>query len=336
MPSPTHIPFPEIKQFRQVVRAVSEHAQFVGKDADGGAIYDSTKLRPKLLFEGTVKLHGTNGAICHDKESGLTWFQSREQVIEPGNDNAGFCAHFKNFDLDVLFAKLPEHKVAAIFGEWCGQGINGGTAIAQLPKMFVVFAVKLDEVWLNCAGVELVHHEDMRVFNVFLFPAFSVIIDFEHPELTQNLLGDKTVSVEAECPIAKAFGVSGVGEGIVWRCVEPDWDSSRFWFKVKGEKHSATKVKTLAAVDVEKVKTTNEFVGKVVTESRLRQGIEKLREAGKPLDVTSMGDFLRWIFNDIAKEESDTAEASGIELKKIGGPISLAAKRWFLANESGF
>ena len=41
--------------------------------------------------------------------------------------------------------------------------------------------------------------------------------------------------------------------------------------KVKGEKHSSSKVKKLASVDVEKLNSIKDFVDYAVTESRLEQ-----------------------------------------------------------------
>jgi hypothetical protein len=53
-----------------------------------------------------------------------------------------------------------------------------------------------------------------------------------------------TMAVEAECPVGRFFGVlSGVGEGVVWKPVDPLYNEGRFWFKVKGEKHSVTMIK---------------------------------------------------------------------------------------------
>ena len=46
--------------------------------------------------------------------------------------------------------------------------------------------------------------------------------------------------------------------------------------------------------------------------------------------MSSVGDFIRWVYNDVLKEESDTIMANGIEPKKLGGPIALAARRWFI------
>ena len=214
------------------------------------------------------------------------------------------------------------------------EGIQRGVAISELPKMFVIFASKFvfgdaGSTW----GVRLESEETgfvdiPGVHDIEEFPMWKLDIDFANPELAQNRMIEITQAVENECPVGKAFGVSGIGEGVVWTCVTPGWDSMRF--KVKGEKHSASKVKTLAAVDVEAIQALKDFVDATVTEQRLEQGLDNLvREQLKPLEMTSMGDFIRWIHQDVLKEEADTLQASGIDYKKLGSPIALAAKRWF-------
>ena len=92
-----------------------------------------------------------------------------------------------------------------------------------------------------------------------------------------------------------------------------------------------SKVHTLAAVDVEAVANLKAFVDSVVTEARLEQGLDNLvREQLKPVEMTSMGDFLRWVYNDVIKEETDTIVANGIDPKKLGGAIANVARPWFV------
>jgi len=69
-----------------------------------------------------------------------------------------------------------------------------------------------------------------------------------------------------------------------------------------------------------------------LTENRLKQGLQYLKENGFEVHQKSTGDFLRWIVNDILKEESDTIEASGLEDKKIKALIAQKARQWFFNN----
>ena len=122
--------------------------------------------------------------------------------------------------------------------------------------------------------------------------------------------------------------VSMIGEGIVYKT---DTERGTLRMKVKGEKHSSSKVKTLATVNTEKVNSIKEFAEYVVTESRLEQGIEKVfTSVNEQIDIKKMGDFLRWITNDVIKEEMDTLKDNGLEPKEVTTAISNVARKWFL------
>lgn len=94
---------------------------------------------------------------------------------------------------------------------------------------------------------------------------------------------------------------------------------------MKGEKHSSSKVKKLASVDVEKLNSIKDFVDYAVTESRLEQG---LGEIG--LDMKKMGEFIKWISQDVFKEESDTMKENNLEMKDIGKELSNKARKWYI------
>jgi hypothetical protein len=330
--------FTEIGQYRQVVRDLRSHCDYQGRDANGDAIYKHSEPYPTLTFRGTVKLHGTNSAIVLYKQSDFVdgdqyhfEFQSRENVLtlegDTPLDNAGFMRTMLTKDYRKLFEGIEFNQSCAIYGEWCGKGIQKSVGITELPKMFVIFAVRIDEIYQDMKNFAHLKIEDQQIYNIMQFPSFSIDIDFNCPELMQNKLIELTDAVEKECPVAKYFGVSGTGEGIVWEYVNGE---ERYIFKVKGEKHQNSKVKTLTTVDVEAVENVRAFIEYAVTENRLMQGIDKMREMGLPLDPKTTGDYLRWVYNDVVKEESDTMEANGIDQKKIGSAISAKARMFWL------
>lgn len=340
---PTHIPFPDIGQFRNAIRAIKDKTQYIGKDSNGDPIYDPLKPLPVLNYIGTCKLHGTCSSIVFDQDTKEIYYQTRERICTVENDNAGFARYFTElfsshseliyqlFSPFVIFGQK-----VVIYGEWCGKGIQKGVAIAELPKMFVIFAVRAGENWVPKLKWKDVKFPQYSIYNIQDYKTYNLTIDFNHPELVQNDIVKIVEEVEKECPVGKAFGVSGIGEGCVWTCNDPEYQDGRFWFKTKGSLHSVTHCKTIASIDVEAVKNIQEFISNVVTENRCQQSITKLREAHKPLDRTSIGDFIRWIYHDIVKEESDVAKASNIDLNKIGGEIAKAAKTWFFKNEDDF
>lgn len=347
--SPAHVSFPDIGQFRNVIRAVSDKVRYVGQDEKGEPIYDPLKPLPRLVFEGTIKLHGSNAAIgFQNPEKGLllsplAWFQSRERILTRESDNAGFALKYQtlmeNGGLTTIFNQLEEigaFSSALVYGEWCGKGIQKGVAISELSKRFVVFAIRMDGKWLNKEQVSKIVDHTNDIYNIYEYPTWMVTVDFQYPELSQNKFVEFVAQVEAQCPVGAAHGVNGVGEGLVFSPISPEYQDGKYWFKVKGQAHSASKVRILAAVDVEQLNSVRAFVEATVTTVRCEQSISKLRESHKPLDRTSLGDFIRWIFNDIVKEETDTAKSNGLSIEKMGGEISKAAKRWFFDNESRF
>jgi hypothetical protein len=226
-------------------------------------------------------------------------------------------------NLDFLFDNIEFTDYIAVFGEWCGGNIQKGVALTSLPKMFVLFSYCVDGVWKD----SFISSPDQGVYNVNQFPTWAVDIDFNNPELIQNKLVELTISVEDKCPAGEFFGSEGVGEGIVFTCVtDPELK-----FKSKGEKHSASKVKVLNAVDTEELETIKEFIEYSVTESRLSQGLQYMKENGLELHQKNTGIFISWVVKDILKEESDTIEKNGIDMKKANSQIAFKAKA-FLFN----
>lgn len=319
------IKYPSIEQFRHIVRTVQLQHDYQGKDDAGEPIYQHTSPYHVLTLTGTVKLHGTNAGIVRYKD-GTVEFQSRERVLTLQHDNAQFMSTMSGKQLDFLFEGIDFNESIAVYGEWCGQGIQTGVAVSQLPRMFVIFGWKVDGQWKHDI---LKSDHSQQIYDIREFETYSVDVDFNQPEYAQAKIVEMTLAVEAQCPVGKYFGVEGIGEGIVFSTI---YNGDVLRFKSKGEKHSASKVRTIAAVNVEELESLNAFVDYAVTETRLKQGLEQLTEMGKPLDKTSTGDFIRWVIGDIVKEETDTITQNNFDVGKINPLVSKKAKDWFFAN----
>ena len=338
------IKFPSIEQFRTVVSNVNRHFNFVGLDENGDAIYDPTLPKPVITFKGTVKLHGTNAGVSFNNIGGL-WAQSRENIITVEKDNAGF-AFFVESKKDI-FEQMAndvahvnglnlDNNTVTIYGEWCGGNIQKGVGVCNLPKSFFIFGVKItphteteEELKANPAywvESDFLNSKDNNIYNIEGFPTYSIDIDFNMPQLVQNELSDLTMKVEEECPVAKAFGFSGIGEGVVWTA---EFKGNVHRFKVKGEKHSSSKVKTLASVNVEKLEGIQKFVDYAVTESRFAQACENVFPNEEPIDTKKLGDVIRWVVNDVIKEEMDTMVENQIEPKEVNKYISSKVREMF-------
>lgn len=341
------IKYPKTKQFSDVVRDIRHKARYKGLDENGQPIYTNEDL-PKIQFIGTVKLHGTNAGITWNAQEGIKC-QSRNRVVTDGH--FGFpemVAREREIIGEVVrqAVALAREEVGydvtedtiSIFGEWAGPGIQNGVGISNLKeKTWFIFGIKVniasqdnEGIWLK--NVYMIVPPVGVVKNIWHYPSFNVLIDFNVPALSQNYMVEKTLEVEEECPVAKALipDGGGIGEGIVWTGF---WQGERFIFKTKGEKHSSSKVKTIAPVDAEKVKSVSEFVENSVTLNRVRQGMLEVCDI-HDIPVASLsrkhtGDLLKWVVNDILTEEEATMQASGLEKRDVSKSLSDKARRIF-------
>jgi len=336
----TLIKYPDTDQFRHVVKQVTEMSTYAGKDEDGNAIYDPTLPKPVIRFTGTVKLHGTNAAVGLDDNG--TWYQSREQIITPEKDNAGFAkwASERGDVFDGIMVQAvgsydtsgdtTNYNTIILYGEWAGSGINSGCAIHQLPKAFYLFGAKLvdgiNTRWLDVSKIRT--DTTAGIYNIHNFRTETIDVDFSNPYLAQNRLVELTNEVENECPVAAKLGVSGIGEGWVWTA---EYRGHHLLFKTKGEKHSVSKVKTIASVDVEKLATAAAFVDSTVTDERFNQALNCVFGIDGEPDIKQLGEVIKWVQQDILKEETDTIEANGLSIRNLGGPIALAVKSKFFS-----
>lgn len=350
-----HRSFPSIEQFRHCVADVLHRARYAGCDSQGEPVYDLARPLPKLVFEGTVKLHGTNAGIrCELSPGGwLRTPQCRTRDISPKEDNAGFAAWLDSGGaarggvLDALVeaavgAERQGLSSVTLFGEWVGNGVNGKTGIGGLDNRLVLFALVTDferegevvsewhevEKVATATGLPRATFADQGVFFIRDFQTWRVEVDFSDPAQALEELERLTLEVEADCPVARAMGGAGLGEGLVWAHRSPQY--GRLCFKTKGLKHKGTKSSRLVDIAPEVLASRQAFVEAVLTESRLEQGLAYLVEQGLAPSLDHIGRYLQWVGQDVLKEEMDTLMASGLEKRDVMKAVNNAAKAWFV------
>lgn len=290
----------------------------------------------KINLIGTVKIHGTNSSVGLDLKDNLLFYQSRNRVLSLDDDNYDFAKYIEDNKseflkiFDEIKNKINTEKYDSIiiYGELAGKGIQNKVAVSQIDRFFAPFSiVGVNKDTVDELDVKLSINESIRFYPVETFGVYNVQLDLDNVHLAQQEIKDLTISIENECPVGKYFGVSGTGEGIVFTD-----ETKQYSFKSKGEKHSVSKVKVIADVDIEKINKIKDFVDYSVTENRLNQGIEYLKEMNKELDISNMGDFLRWLANDVLKEEQDVITENGLDndLKAIMKSVSSKGRKWFM------
>ena len=275
------IPFPEIKQIRHFTPDVA------------------------MTLHGTVKLHGTHADIV--KHGDTIVFQSRNRIITPDNDNLGCAAFLSKLDLKPLFETLPKADRIMVCGEFCGGSIQRNVAISKMERMFVVFSVRADKKWLDISDMDF-----GPIYNIYKFKQFSVHVDPCNMEAALAEIAEYTRQVDSQCPFAAAFGISGPGEGIVWK-------TPMGLFKSKGEAHCAAKPVVPKKQDVS--------FPDVVTPARCAQGLEYLTEMGLEISRRNTLAFIEWVIADVLKEESD--RLTEFNTKDIRRHVSALAGAWF-------
>lgn len=331
------IRFSKIQAFKNVVKHVRRHA----------ALYPGP-----ISFEGTLKLHGTNaGILVHPNGTYIP--QSRNRTLTIDRDNLGFATWALRNEVDRDIRALA-HAIGAyngiraepivVYGEWVGPGIQRGVAVSQLPeKQFVVFAAGVPH--LDEEGNQTRRYLDVQVPSVdFVNPAIGLRsiyeaghavarVDLHDRDATADFadrLNSMIEPIEEQCPWGEMFNVDGPGEGYVWKPVGENFGNSDLFFKVKGEKHQQGGGKKATTVRVDVV-AVDKFVSMALTEARLQQGVEYLREMGKPIEMRSTGDYVKWISSDVAAEMQEEVVESGLEWKHIHKSLSAEAVKWWKA-----
>lgn len=324
---PPFIKWPDIENFHNIVKDLR-----------------STNVPQKINYIGKVKIDGTNCGVQITKNGFFP--QSRSRVVTTEKDNMGFAAWVAEradyFSALVEYRKANLYTDIVIFGEFCGQGIQGRTAISNVKKQIIaVFAIqyggtdgpaKLEVDPVKIRAVLPVHQD------IYVMPWYGekILINFHDKlglEKIAELLNKEVDKVEKTDPWVKAvFGIEGVGEGLVYY---PLTDSTlidkQFYtdyvFKAKGEKHKVVNTKKSVQLEPEFVSTINNFVDLFVTENRLSQGVTVACDG--EFDMKRMGDFLKWINVDVKKESKDELEVSNLEWKQVSKFVTVKARNWY-------
>ncbi len=309
----------------------------------------------RVSYRGSIKLHGSNAAIVCRPDGLRT--QSRNREITPDDDNLGF-AGFALADerrpairtIEAEFREtlaLADDRPLALFGEWIGPGVQKGVGVARLPeRQWVLFAVATRNTDHESDDERMTYFEvpsfaerfaALGIYSIVDGPQYRVELDFGHRaalELASDSIEEATAAIDARCPWAARFGVEGVGEGLVWRPLGEHFGDSELFFKSKGAGHRIVERKPRSErksslLDPEQLANAEAFVNYAVTEARLAQGLDALREQGLAVEIRSLGPFLKWLATDIRRECAAELEHSELDWKQVAKLVNEAAKTWF-------
>ncbi|XMA17335.1 hypothetical protein WAI453_010126 [Rhynchosporium graminicola] len=305
----------------------------------------------KINLVGTVKLHGQHADIVVNQDNTIR-LQSRNMLcLDREEDIFGFAATMFSLEKNVLELKrriesrwieinprssLYKNYPLVISGEWVGPGVQKDVALDQLPRrLFVITSISLDNKWLDDQPYADIEDEDAGIVHVARGGFFEEELDVTDLESCQERTMALTLGIADTCPFAQSFGITGRGEGVVWKAAHPLGKDSRFWIKTKGPDFAVTKTSDLpsskvTSMDENKVERTRQFAFATTTQPRLAQGWDVLFiEQMLPINARARKQFIDWVARDILDEEMIKIKECKVDEQYLIKCIHWMAEIWY-------
>ena len=310
-------------------------------------LQEYTPDMPTITFIGSEKLHGENMAVCYSQ--GELWVQGRNHIRTLLGDQNGMAAFVNNthqYWLD-LFTQVEDkfdvdsttHTIV-IDCEWAGGNIQkGNSACSGTDKGAYIFDYcrvvnnDTDESQsYSTKGLQVASGNSMYLMSSF--GSYELVLDLNKPEKCEEQLKALAESIEDTSPIADYHNKKdNVGEGAY--LYGTDIDGTMYRLKTKGLKHGGKpkipREPKTKPTDAE-ILAIDTLANAVTPEWRLTQGIT---ESGAT-EMKHIGEVIKWVMADIAKEEEPVIAASGIEFKKARGTIVKIIKDYYIDSIKGY
>ena len=348
--------FPKIRDIHSAIVRLKNRYNYAGRDDSGEPIFTSLDA-PSQKYFGVVKMHGSNSSIVFDNAECIKDLitQSRRRIINPSSDNHGFATFVYNLEErfidefcnwleseDSTFNFSGIEKVT-LFGEWVGRGVQGGVGLSNVKKSFIVFGMRVDD------GEDRTYIPPHMIWpfpdffkenRIFLITEVSDLYEFEiNPQRYKEVkkeIYSIVEQIEEVCPVASYFDSEGGGEGLV--CYPADFDlyqDTQTWFKAKGASHKAVRKSKKVEISLEKQTRIEEFVRRMVTENRLKQGLYIFEEDNIAQVRENVGTFIKWMINDVVDEGQASLEELNLSRKDVGSSIALVSRKWYFRTIEG-
>lgn len=294
---------------------------------------------PTLTFRGSEKLHGENMAVAYSQ--GEVWVQGRKHIRTLLGDQNGMAA-FVDKTKDnwlTLFTQLSDlysintdiHTIV-IDAEWSGDGIQKDNAAcsgtdkgAYIFDYFRVVNNNTDESKFYSTTSLEVNPENL-IYLMSSFGSYSAILDFNKPTECEEILKTLAESIEDNSPIAKYYNkLDNVGEGAYLWC---NYNGEMLRLKTKGLKHGGKpkEKRVQKPLDSELEIKLQNLADKVTPEWRLTQAITETNAT----EMKHIGEVMKWVNQDIIKEEMPLLHEAGVEPKQLGRFIASIVKKYYI------
>ena len=277
-------------------------------------------------------------AVCYSQ--GELWVQGRNHVrtiLGDQNGMAQFVESTKEAWLSLVhdvvadnFINTDTHTVILDM-EWAGGNIQkGNSACSGTNKAAYLFdycrvASNDDDsfTYVHTKGLE---NPEVGIYNMRSFYTYEATLDFNNPQKCEEILKTMAEYIEDASPIAKHFNKpTNVGEGAYLWC---EYNGQMLRLKTKGEKHGGKPKQPRepkTAFSTEEALKYASITSKVTPVWRITQAIAE----SSATEMKHLGQVIKWVIADIAKEESPTLIEADIELKSLSKYIAAEVKQYY-------
>lgn len=255
-----------------------------------------------------------------------------DNIRPESKDGQGFVSWVLDTGLDRKIETACGGQEVILYGEWHGSG-TASKGWPQIQK-----------------GIRYINGNDFRVFDVKLDGRY---LPQDEVALWAAKVGLKTMPVLYRGkPNAQAFNalidtMSRVGgengirdpentiEGIVIRPPTMQWDAhgnpvmAKYKVGKWAERASATKHPKTSFQEKPVLPGAREFAKEFVTPMRLEHVLDQLREEKLPIDVSSLGEVLKHMGQDIKREGAAALAEAGLEWKDVSPFVTHCTKNLF-------
>lgn len=302
-------------------------------------------VMPVITFKGSEKLHGENMAVCYSQ--GELWVQGRNHIRTLLDDQNGMALFVDNTksswiamfnQLEDLFDINPQSHTIVIDCEWAGGNIQkGNSACSGVDKGAYIFDYirvahnETDEIETFSSSNLRTPIED-SIYLMSSFGSYELTLDFNDPVKCEEQLKQLAESIENSSPIAKYHNKpANVGEGVYLYGTD---GTNIYRLKAKGDKHGGKpKVKRKQfPIDDEQLTKLTTLADKVTPTWRLSQAITVTGAT----EMKHVGEVLKWVIQDVAKEEMTVLQEAGVELKELNRYIVTIVKDYYIDSIKGY
>lgn len=139
--------FPHINQFRNVIREVTDSTRYVGKDENGGAIFDPNIRLPVLKFFGTTKIHG-----CVSADTLVTLADGDKIKIEDIKNGTSILSYNEKTN-SIEYDVVNEVVIQELDKEWVELVFDNGSVL----KCTADHPILTTDGWVNAENLEETH-----------------------------------------------------------------------------------------------------------------------------------------------------------------------------------